>query len=191
MKRVWYAFLVLCVSLPLIGSAQAADGNFSEFDQQVGVYGVYQDSDDLDEGYGGGLRYAAFTPVAKPKASLLKSIDIGADFRGEYITDLDSGPIDTDMYPLKANLLLRTQFQNGLSAYAGGGAGYVWFDEDDGDLDDDVTYQALVGLDQKITSRVSLFVEGEYMWLEADNDNGGGDMDMDGFGMNVGINVNF
>ncbi|WP_027370417.1 outer membrane beta-barrel protein [Desulfovermiculus halophilus] len=191
MNKVWYLFLVLGVSWAMIGSAQAADGTFSEFEQQVGVYGVYQDTDDLDEGYGGGLHYAVFTPVAKPRVSLLKSVDLGLDLRGEYITDLDSGHIDTDMYPIQANLLLRTQFTNGLSAYGGGGVGYVWFDEDDGNLDDEYTYSALVGLDQKITSNLSLFVEGEYMWLEPDDDGRGGDIDMDGFGVNAGINYNF
>lgn len=191
MKKVWYVPLVIVVGLALVSTAKAEGGIFSSVEQQVGIYGLYQDSDDIEDAYGGGFRYAAFTPVARPMSSFLESVDIGADFRGEYILDFDRGHIDTDMVPLKANLLLRTKFTNGLRAYAGGGVGYAWFDESDGRLGDDILYSALLGIDQEIGSNLSLFVEGEYMWLNPDDDLRGGHVDMDGFGVNAGLNLNF
>ncbi|MGM0532387.1 MAG: hypothetical protein ACQER7_13660 [Bacteroidota bacterium] len=191
MKKTWYVLFVIGVGLALVSSAKADEGIFSSVEQQVGAYGLYQDSDDVSDAYGGGLRYAAFTSVAKPRASFLNSVDIGMDIRGEYIVDFDRGHIDTDMFPLKANLLLRTQFTNGFRTYVGGGMGYVWFDEDDGKLDDDVSYSILLGMDQEISSKLSLFLEGEYMWLNVDDDLRGGHVDMDGFGVNAGLNINF
>jgi opacity protein-like surface antigen len=95
------------------------------------------------------------------------------------------------MFPLKANLLFRTQFKNGFRTYAGGGIGYVWFDEDDGRIDDDVVYTMLLGVDQEISSKLSLFIEGQYMWLDPDDELHGGSVDMDGFGASAGMNLNF
>lgn len=185
---------VVVFGLALVGSAQASNGNTVDVEQQVGVFGAYQNTDDLDEGYGGGLRYAVFANVAEPAgASPLKSLDIGGDLRASWLADYehDDTNFETDIYPVQANLLVRPEFKNGFRPYAGGGVGYAWFDEDNGSLDDDYTYSALLGVDQAINDQFSVFVEGEYMWLEPDRDNGPGDVDLSGFGANVGVNFNF
>ena len=193
MKGMFKLLAVVFFSFALVGSAQAYNGNSVDVEQQFGVFGAYQNADDLDDGYGGGLRYAVFGNVAEPaNASPLKSVDIGADLRGSWLTEYDEGNFDTDMYPVQANLLVRTEFKNGFRPYAGGGAGYAWFDGDGKkELDDDYTYSALLGVDQAINDQVSVFVEGEYMWLEPDFDTASGEAEMDGFGANAGVNFNF
>ncbi|MEF8943236.1 MAG: outer membrane beta-barrel protein [Desulfohalobiaceae bacterium] len=192
MKRLVQLLACVLFSLCLVGGAHAQNGNALNIDQQLGVFGSYQDTDDLDDGYGGGLRYALFTRVADPApGSVLEGIDIGGDVRASWLADYDEDAFDTDMYPAQANLLVRAELQNGFRPYAGGGVGYVWFDNDDKELDDEYSYSALLGFDQMITERFSLFVEGEYMWLEPDYDNMSGDADMDGFGVNAGVNFNF
>ena len=192
MKRLMQLLACVLFSLFLVGGAQAQNGNALNIDQQVGIFGSYQDTDDLDDGYGGGLRYALFTNVVDPApGSVLQGIDIGGDFRGSWLADYDEDSFDTDMYPVQANLLIRAVFQNGFRPYAGGGVGYVWFDNDGKELDDEYSYSALLGFDQAITERLSFFVEGEYMWLEPDYENTSGEAEMDGFGANAGINFNF
>ncbi len=193
MKRVFQLLAVLLFSFVLVGGAHSYNGNCLDIDQQLGVFGSYQDTDDLDDGYGGGLRYALFANVADPApGSVLQGIDIGADLRGSWLADYDEDAFDVDMFPVQTNLLIRASFQNGFRPYAGGGVGYIWFDNDgDKDLDDEYSYSAILGFDQEITDRFSLFVEGEYMWLEPDYDDAPGDADMDGFGVNTGINFNF
>ncbi len=71
------------------------------------------------------------------------------------------------------------------------GVGYVWFDNEDKDLDDEYSYFAILGFDQVVTEWFSLFVEVEYMWLEPDYNNAPGDADLDGFGVSASINFNF
>ncbi len=193
MKRMFNLLAVVLFSFALVGSAQAYTLNSVDLEQQIGVFGAYQNTDDQDDGYGGGLRYAVFGNVAEPaNVSPLKSVDIGFDLRGSWLTQYDEDYLDTDMYPVQANLLLRTEFKNGFRPYAGGGAGYAWFDGDGkAELDDEYTYSALLGVDQAITDQVSVFVEGEYMWLEPDFENSSGDVDLSGFGANAGVNFNF
>jgi opacity protein-like surface antigen len=192
MKRLVQLLAVFLLSLVLVGGAHAMNGNAMNIDQQVGIFGSYQDTDDLDEGYGVGLRYALFANVADPAPdSVLKGIDIGGDVRGSWLADYDKNTFDTDMYPVQANLLVRTKFQNGFRPYTGCGVGYVWFDNDGKELDDEYSYSAILGFDQMITERLSFFIEGEYMWLKPDYENGPGEAEMDGFRANAGINFNF
>mgnify|MGYP000420909057 FL=1 len=198
MKRMFKVLAVVFCSLVLVGSAQAYNGNTADIEQQIGVFGAYQNTDDLDEGYGGGLRYAVFGNMAEPgSASPLESIDIGGDLRASWLAgyEADGNDFETDIYPVQANLLVRPEFKNGLRPYAGGGIGYAWFDEDNGntnyELDDEWTYSVLLGIDQEINEQFSMFVEGEYMWLQPDIENDSGEADLDGFGVNVGVNYNF
>lgn len=77
----------------------------------------------------------------------------------------------------------------GTRPYVGGGIGYYFFDEDDADVDDEVGYYCVAGIDQSVGNGISVFAEAKYLWLEPDSDFG--DVELDGFGANIGAAYNW
>jgi hypothetical protein len=150
---------------------------------EVGAYGSTMDADDLGTGYGGGAKVE------------LNPIDIvSVDGRAGWIRFSDA---DIDMFPLEAAGLLNLPilFEH-IVPYAGAGIGYYMFNGDGGDLDDEVGYFPLIGLEIGLHS-LSLLAEARYVFLETDVRNGQGSLagvdkvKLDGTAVNVGLLVRF
>ncbi len=150
---------------------------------ELGVFGSYLDSDDLGAGYGGGAKLE------------VKPIDwLSVDGRASWIHFDD---FDIDMIPLEAALRLNIPlFGERIVPYAGVGGGYYLFEADVVDLDDDVGYFPLVGLELG-TRRFALFAEVRWLFLQTDVDAALeelGDVDeadVDGLGINAGLLFRF
>jgi len=149
---------------------------------ELGAFGSYLDSDDLGTGYGGGAKLEV-----KPTDWL--SVDGRASL-------LFFDDFDISLIPLEAALRLNIPILGErIVPYAGVGAGYYLFDADDVDLDDNVGYFPLVGLEVG-TRRVALFVEARWLFLETDTDAaleelGDLDAEVDGLGINAGLLFRF
>jgi hypothetical protein len=165
---------VLCVS-----AAGCAHGSGVE----LGAFASSLDSDDLGEGYGGGAKLE------------LNPIDlVSVDARASYIRFNDT---DIDMVPLEvAGLVNFAMLAEHIVPYAGVGVGYYLFDGDGADLDDEVGFFPLVGLEIGLQP-VSVLIEGRWLFLEADVDSAEAELDnlseatVDGFGVNVGLLIRF
>jgi hypothetical protein len=150
---------------------------------ESGVYGSSVDSDDLGNGYGGGAKIE------------LNPIDfVSVDARASWIHFDDT---DIDMIPLEvAGLLDFPILFEHIVPYIGVGTGYYMFDGDGGDLDDEVGYFPLAGLEIGLHS-ISIMVEARYLFLETDVRNGEGSLaghnriDVDGPALNAGLIFRF
>jgi len=150
---------------------------------EMGLYGSSMDADDLGTGYGGGAKVE------------LNPIDIvSVDGRAGWTRFSDT---DIDMFPLEAAGLLNLPilFEH-IVPYAGAGIGYYMFNGDGGDLDDEVGYFPLIGLEIGLHS-LSLLAEARYVFLETDVRNGQGPLTgvdkvrLDGPAVNVGLLIRF
>ncbi len=149
----------------------------------VGVFGSYLDSDDLGDGYGGGAKLE------------IKPIDlISVDGRASWIYFED---FEIHMIPLEAAIRLNLPLLGErIIPFVGAGGGYYIFEADDVDLDNDVGFFPLVGLEVGFR-RVALFAEARWLFLEADVDSALDELedvdeaDVDGFGVNVGLLFRF
>jgi hypothetical protein len=150
---------------------------------ELGVFGSSLDSDDLGEGYGGGAKLE------------LNPIDlVSVDARASWLRFSDT---DIDMVPLEVAALLNSAaLGERIVAYIGAGGGYYLFDGDEADLDDEVGFFPLVGLEIGF-HRLSVLVEARWLFLEADVDSAEDelqnleDADVDGFGVNAGLLFRF
>ncbi|MHC4520609.1 MAG: outer membrane beta-barrel protein [Planctomycetota bacterium] len=150
---------------------------------ELGVFGSSLDSDDLGDGYGGGAKLE------------LNPIDmISVDARASWIHFDDT---DVDMFPLElAGLLNLPILGERIVPYFGAGVGYYLFDASGADLEDEVGYYPLVGLEVGL-HRVSVLAEARWLFLETDVDSAKDelkditDVDVDGFGANVGLLFRF
>ncbi len=149
----------------------------------LGVFGSYLDADDLGDGYGAGAKLE------------LKPTDvISVDGRASWVYFDD---FEIHMIPLEAAVRLNIPLMGSrIIPYVGAGGGYYIFEADDVDLDDDVGYFPLVGMEVGLR-RVGLFAEARWLFLEADVDSALDeledidDADVDGFGVNVGLVFRF
>lgn len=149
----------------------------------AGLFGSYMDSDDLGDGYGAGAKLE------------VKPTDIlSVDGRASWIYFED---FEIHMIPLEAALRLNLPLLGErIVPYAGFGGGYYIFEADDVDLDDDVGYFPLVGLEVGFR-RLAIFGEARWLFLETDVDSaveGLDDIDeadIDGVGVNVGLLFRF
>ncbi len=175
MKTRTYVYLMLLGILSVsIGGCTA--GSLAEF----GVFGSYLDSDDLGNGYGGGVKLEV-------KPTDILTVDGRASWL--YFDDFE-----IQMIPLEvAGRLNLPLLGERIVPYAGVGGGYYLFDADDGDLDDDVGFFPLLGLEAGF-QRVALFAEARWLFLETDAEGVVGDVveaDVDGLGINVGLLFRF
>lgn len=170
--------MVMVVILAFV-SGDWARGQGIEF----GVFGSYLDSDDLGDGYGGGVKLE------------LQPIDwLGIDARASYI-GFDSPNVD--MYPLELAALLNIPLANEqIVPYAGVGVGYYMFDADGFDMDDNVGFFPVVGLEIGAYN-LSFLVEARWLFLDSDLSDAAsdfGDMNeagLDGLGINLGLLFRF
>jgi opacity protein-like surface antigen len=159
----------------------------------VGIYGSYFNADDPGPGFGGGIKF---------KTDL--SEYFGVEARASCITQFDEDDTDDGVYliPLEAGLLFNLPLQDSpLNLYGGGGIGYAIIPEaDDVDLDDEICFYAVAGVEFSLSDSASLFAEAQYRVLEVDgaevDDYGEVDLDdekvdFSGFGINAGLLFRF
>lgn len=149
----------------------------------AGLFGTHLDSDDLGGGYGGGVKLEV-----KPTDVL------SVDGRASWIYFDD---FKIHMIPLEADLRLNLPLLGErILPYAGVGGGYYMFEADDVDLDNDVGYFPLVGLEVGF-QRVAIFGEARWLFLKTDVDSALDELknlneaDIDGLGVNVGLLFRF
>lgn len=193
--------MVLCavVAALLLAPLPAAAGGFS-------IFGAYQDTDALDETFGGGVS------IAFP---LGRVVDL--QFRGTYYEKLDDlGNVfddDEDVFvdnsieviPIEAGLRFNLAPRGAVIPYITAGATYFLLDSDIGEIDDEVGYHAGLGLVFGDNEGPAFFVEGLYRGVEGsvevDPQDIGDigdidfedpfDVDLSGFGANAGISFQF
>ncbi|RKX33267.1 MAG: hypothetical protein DRP22_00655 [Verrucomicrobia bacterium] len=165
----------------------------------IGVFGSYWNTDDFDDGYGGG---------AKLKVELAPGLCF--EVRGAYYPDLtddeDDADIDLEVIPVEGDLIVELAIQDTACIYGGGGVGYYFMDIDveadgeelDVDVDDEIGYFAIAGLEVSVSDAVALFAEGKYTWLDIDEVEVEGetisvkeDNELNGFGANAGLLIKF
>ncbi|MFN2385110.1 MAG: hypothetical protein ABR576_02295 [Thermoanaerobaculia bacterium] len=122
----------------------------------LGVFGAYWDTKDAEETYGAG---------AKLRLGII-------EFRGTYFQDVtaDVDPEELDFeiraIPLEAGIVLQFLKNAPVSPYVGGGGGYYLLDSNAGEIDDEVGYYLVGGLDIG-RGIVAFNVEGIYRNFEA------------------------
>ncbi len=173
---IWKGFMVfVLVAMGCLMASGCSTGSGLE----GAVYGSALDSDDLGQGYGGGVKLE------------LNPIDVfSIDARAGYLHFSDT---DIDMFPLEiAGLLNFPILFERIVPYVGVGAGYYLFDGDGADIDDEIGYFPLAGLEIGF-HKFSLMGEVRYLFLNPKAENGNGpletvtDPDIDGVGANVGL----
>jgi hypothetical protein len=165
----------------LVGIGSANSAKAEALGADLGFFGSYLDSDDLQEAIGGG---------AKLKFNLAEFFAL--DVRGSYLEFDDT---DITVIPVEALALLQLPLGDTLNLYGGVGVGYYFFDADNVDLEDSVGYFPVAGLEVAL-GEVKLFGEIRWLALSPDADAAGdeldeifdsGEADADGIGINVGI----
>lgn len=171
--------LVLCAAVLAVAGAGCSTGSGLE----CGLFGSYLDSDDLGKGYGGGAK-VEFNPIDV----------VSVDARASYIRFDDTR---IDMIPLEAAALLNFPilFEH-IVPYLGAGVGYYVFEGSGADLDNEVGYFPLAGLEIGLHT-LSLLAEARWLFLETDVEDGKGRLehatkaDVDGLGVNLGLLFRF
>ncbi len=150
---------------------------------ELGAFGSYLDSDDLGAGYGGGVKLE-LSPI-----SLLS-----LDGRVSWIQFDD---VDVDMVPVELAARLNLPlFGERIEPYVGAGVGYYHFEADGVDLDDNVGFFPLAGLEFGLR-HIAFFAEARWLFLQTDVSNAVEELenvneaDIDGLGVNIGLLVRF
>lgn len=103
-----------------------------------GFFGTYWDTKDADHGWGGGVR-SSFGDAVQ------------FDLRGTYYNDLrrDAGPRDFELHaaPIDAGVSFHFLNAGAVEPYLGGGASYFLLDTNRGDIDDEVGYYGVGGIE--------------------------------------------
>ncbi len=176
LKRFVRLMLLAILSVSVAGCAHGSG-------LELGAFGSSLDSDDLGEGYGGGAKLE-FNPVD------LLSVDARASYIRFGDTDIDTVSLEV------AGLVNLAMFAEHIVPYAGVGVGYYLFDGDGADVDDEVGFFPLVGVEIGLQP-VSVLIEGRWLFLEADVDSAEAELEnlteatVDGFGVNLGLIFRF
>jgi hypothetical protein len=174
----WFGWAIIIV-VTLAGNVSANPG--AEF----GVFASYLDSDDLDEGLGGGVKLE------------MNPIDwLSLDARFSYIKfdDVGFSDLDVEMVPVEVAGLLNIPLANErIVPYGGVGVGYYFMDSNRGEIDDNVGFFPVVGLEMGGSPNFALFIEARWLVLETDVDaaeealDDFDNTDIDGLGINLGL----
>lgn len=175
-------------ALWLAGSLTAMAGG-------LGAYGSYWSTKDADAGFGGG-----------GKLQFMLGDIIGLEIRGSYFPDLNEEEslfkYELEVIPAEADLILAIPLGDLLRVYGGGGAGYYFIDakikgqglDEKVNVDDQLGWFAVGGLQVQLTEAFALFGEGKYTGIKAkfkgddvEEITDDVDMHLDGFGANVGL----
>jgi outer membrane protein W len=125
----------------------------------------------------------------------LNPIDwVSVDARASWVNFSDT---DVDMIPLElAGLVNFSMLGERIVPYVGAGVGYYLFEGDGADLDNEVGFFPVAGLEIGL-QRLSLFAEARWLFLETDVDSAKAELrnlieaDVDGLGINLGLLFRF
>lgn len=178
---------IVCVTLGLVLLAWAAQPKAQAVDMSVAGFGSYVDLDSSGEAKGVGalVRFGLTDWFA-------------LDARATYF---DINDVDLALIPLEATALFRVPLlEDTLVPYAGVGIGYYMFtDSDLVEIDNNVGYFPVVGLEFHFGAEKQWAVFGEARWLFifSDVDAATGSLsnlnsdDLSGVGINLGISLKF
>ncbi|HEX3127892.1 MAG TPA: outer membrane beta-barrel protein [Thermoanaerobaculia bacterium] len=179
MKRT---ILCAAAALAILAAPAAKATDFS-------VFGAYWDTQDADQGLGGGA-----------KLRLGQYVELRGTYFSDVTADTDPERFDFEVsaIPLEAGLRFDFAPNEAFSPYIGGGASYVMLDTTEGDIDDEVGWYAVLGAEfARQPSGLGFMVEGIYRGVEAtvtEDDDGFPDhvhddvnLNLDGFGVNAGL----
>ncbi len=160
----------------------------------LGVFGSYWTPADADAGFGAGA-----------KLQVDFSDFLALELRGGYYPDMseDMGPLELDLQiiPIEADLIAKIPL-GPIHLYGGAGAGYYMLDADYSvmggsgsiDIDDEVGWFALGGIEVAPVEALALFFEVKYTYIKGtvQNDDvdtivGGVDLDLSGLSANAGV----
>ena len=182
--KEWHMDMRRTVGLTLLAAAAIVVGGCAHGSGiEMGVFGSSLDSRDLGAGYGGGAKLE-FNPIDL----------VSVDARASYVRFSD---VDIDMIPLEVAALLNfAGLGERIVAYVGAGGGYYFFEGDEAELDDNVGFFPVVGVEIGL-HRISVLAEARWLFLETDIDKAKdelqnlADADVDGFGVNLGLLFRF
>ncbi len=150
---------------------------------EVGIFGTGLDSKDLGEGFGGGVK-VELNPLDR----------VSMDARVGYVNFDDT---EVELIPLEvAGLVNFPMLGERIVPYAGGGVGFYHFDGNGAELDDNVGFFPLVGLEVGL-QRISILAEARWLFLQTDVDaskaelTGITEANIDGLGINIGALYRF
>lgn len=150
---------------------------------EMGVFGTGLDSTDLGEGFGGGVK-VEFNPLDR----------VSLDARAGYIHFDDT---DVEVIPLEAaGLLNLPMLGERIVPYVGAGVGYYHFDGNGADLDDQVGFFPLAGIEIGL-QRLSVLAEARWLFLQTDVDVAKAELanitkaNIDSLGINLGVIYRF
>ena len=170
MKRVLIALLALMVCANLA----SANG--------LGFFGSYWKLEDADDGgFGGGA-----------KLQMSFGDYVALELRGTYFPDLMGTEPKLTAVPVEIGLIVLLPLSETVKPFFGGGPGYYMFDIEDGEVDDNLGWYALAGVQVGLGEHAAFFANGKYTSIEATvkGDDLGEVEDMDkitGFGGDVGL----
>lgn len=152
---------------------------------EFGVGGAYWSTEDADQALGvnSKLGFGLF----EVRASYFS--DVTAD------TEPESRDFEISAIPLEAGVKFDFARDQRVNPYVGGGAGYYLLDTSRGDINDEVGFYAVAGVDIATRAGFGINVEGIYRGIEATVDNVDDDvnirdevdLNLDGFGVNAGL----
>jgi outer membrane protein with beta-barrel domain len=179
MKKTAIVGALTALGLGLLGGpARAAD---------FGVFGSYQDTQDADSGYGGGV-----------KLDFARFITLRASYFGDVTSNerfANGNDFKLRVVPLEAGLQYKFQPDADFSPYLGGGASYFLLDTNRGNIDDELGWFAVAGADIKTHHSFGVTLEAIYRSVDATvHDNGSSTtvsdrvkLQLRGFGANAGL----
>ena len=162
----------------------------------LGIYGANWSPNDADAGYGAGAKLQFGDTVA-------------LELRGSYFQDLsddvDSIGLDVDLevLPLEVGLVIKIPTDSAITPYIGGGGGYYQMEvtaenilghSETIDIDDEIGWYGVGGLEIAISEGVAIFGEAQYRKVEAtaqgddvDEIEEDVEIDLTGIGFNAGL----
>ncbi|HET9209753.1 MAG TPA: OmpW family outer membrane protein [Thermoanaerobaculia bacterium] len=152
-----------------------------------GVFGAYQDTKDADSGYGAGV-----------KLDFARFITLRATYFGDVTSNTrfsNGNDFKLRVVPLEAGLQYKFQPDANVSPYLGGGASYFLLDTNRGNIDDELGWFAVGGVDIKTQHRFGVTLEAIYRSVDATvHDNRSSttvsdkvNLQLRGFGANAGL----
>jgi hypothetical protein len=185
-----YRYLLLIAFITIIAAPPAsADWNFAGF-------ASWYDSSDLDASAGGGVK-CDWLMGETPWGVELRATyfaDMGADVR-DWLHESPEGDIDVSAMPM--DLGVNYHFLDNENLYLGAGLSYIFLDVNDGDLDNEWGWYAVLGyMSGEPTDGWAFFGEFMYRVVEGTVERNSlnpesFDVGIEGYGFNVGVAYRF
>jgi hypothetical protein len=184
MKKLFIIAIALFGFVVAAGSATATD---------LGLHGAYWNTDQAERtfGFGAKLRFSF--------------VELRATYFDDVTADVEPESADFEIkaYPLEGGIVIQFLKNSMVRPYVGGGVGYYLLDTNLGDVDDEIGYYLVGGLDIGApSSRVAFSFEGIYRNIEGsvrgelfdpdfDIEEDEIDLDLSGIGANAGVVFRF